>query len=79
MSKGGFNLRKWNSNSKTLVKKIQNCEVDTSQDTNDISIERNVVEEDQSYVQTSFAPTTPDDEVQVKVLGSRWNTETFQL
>ena len=79
MSKGGFNLRKWNSNSKTVLKKIQNCEVDTSQDTNDISIEKNVVEENQSYAKTSFGPTTPDDEVQVKVLGSRWNAETDKL
>ena len=47
MSKGGFNPRKWNSNSKTLLRKVQNCtcEVDTAQDNYDISIERNVVEE----------------------------------
>ena len=78
MSQGGFNLRKWNSNSKPLLKKINEVESDASKPT-DVSIENNVVEEDQSYVKTSLDPRTPEDESHVKVLGTRWNTETDEL
>jgi hypothetical protein len=47
MGQGGFNLRKWNSNSKPLLKKINEVESDASKPT-DVSIENNVVEEDRS-------------------------------
>jgi hypothetical protein len=75
---GGFNLRKWNSNSKPLLKKINEVESHASKPT-DVSIENNVVEEDQSYVKASLDPRTPEDESHVKVLGTRWNTETDEL
>jgi hypothetical protein len=75
MSQGGFNLRKWNSNSKPLLKKINEVESHASKPT-DVSIENNVVEEDQSYVKPSLDPRTPEDESYVKALGTCWNTET---
>ena len=78
MSQGGFNLRKLNSNSKPILKKINEVESDASKPT-DVSIENNVVEEDQSYVKTFLDPRTPEDESHVKVLGTRWNTETDEL
>jgi hypothetical protein len=77
-SQRGFNLRNWNSNSKPLLKKINEVEYDASKP-NDVNIENNVVEEDQSSVKTSLDPRTPEDESQVKVLGTRWNTETDEL
>jgi hypothetical protein len=77
-SQRGFNLRNWNSNSKPLLKKINEVENDASKP-NDVNIENNVVEEDQSSVKTSLDPRTAEDESQVKVLGTRWNTETDEL
>ena len=68
----------WNLNSKPLLKKINEVESDASKPT-DVSIENNVAEEDQSYVKSSLDPRTPEDECQVKVLGTCWNTETDEL
>jgi hypothetical protein len=74
-----FNLRKWKWNAKSLLKKIDQFEVDASKPIANANIENNVAEEDQSYVKTSFDRSTPEDEAHIKVLGSQWNTEADNL
>ncbi|XP_022778398.1 uncharacterized protein LOC111319952, partial [Stylophora pistillata] len=74
MVEGGFNLRKWNSNSRTLLKAIESVENSSEAKSNqDIT-----TEDDESYAKL---PTTPSSsEVKngtiVKVLGLNWDTES---
>jgi hypothetical protein len=76
MSEGGFNLRKWNSNSSTLLESINKCE--THQDTLTQS-ERKVITEDESYTKYTIGPNNTNREKSVKLLGSNWNTHSDEL
>ncbi|XP_044172645.1 uncharacterized protein LOC114972132 [Acropora millepora] len=73
MASGGFNLRKWNTNSQTLLKSIEACE--NSQEQKE-SVDQCTAEDDESYAKSSITPgnsETKNDTV-VKVLGMNWDT-----
>ena len=76
MAAGGFNLRKWHSNSRNLLKYIENCEVSVPHSSQPPMPPNQVeVEDDQSYAKSTI---TGDCENQanstVKVLGLNWDT-----
>ena len=78
MAEGGFNLRKWNSNSRTLVQSINNTEVCTTKSDSE-KITR-VAEEDLSYAKTTVSQeTNVIEDKQAKVLGMIWNFETDEF
>ena len=73
MASGGFNLRKWNSNSQTLLKSIEACERSQEQKG---SVDHATAEDDESYAKSSITlgnSETKNDTV-VKVLGMNWDT-----
>lgn len=73
MASGGFNLRKWNSNSQTLMKSIEACEILQEQKN---AVDHATAEDDESYPKSSITPgnsETKNDTV-VKVLGMNWDT-----
>jgi len=81
MSAGGFNLRKWNSNSQNLVQSINSSEstCTTKQDNEKITNPA-VTEEDLSYAKTTVAQeTSVMEDKQVKILGIIWNFETDEF
>ncbi len=76
-SKGGFNLRKWQSNSCTLLESINQVKSDQQQLTG--PVERKVTLEDEKYAKSTIGPTTATKGKSVKVLGVNWNTGTDEL
>ena len=82
MKQGGFNLRKWQSNSNELMKLINDSEAKTlSNSTNNSKLElenkATFSEDYQSYAKTELGSTTSDDET--KVLGVNWDLESDQF
>ena len=82
MTQDGFNLHKWQSNSKELMKLINDSEAKTlSNSTNNSKLESEnkatFSEDDQSYAKTKLGSTTSDDET--KVLGVNWDPESDQF
>ena len=73
MKDGGFNLRKWLSNSKEVMSEIKAREV---REENKPPMNANTVEDDQSFAKTSLKQTELSDDEGTKVLGLTWNTET---
>ena len=69
MLEGGFNLRKWNSNSSTLVERIVDAE--KKFEDNATVAQKSAMEEDLSYAKTSIGlhPNTTKDKL-IKVLGT---------
>jgi hypothetical protein len=79
MSTGGFNLRKWSSNSDNVVKAIDALESSETMNSSTNS-KPNVVQEDLSYTKSTIArESTVTEPTQVKVLGMAWDTaeDTF--
>jgi len=83
MADGGFNLRKWNSNSPKVMSEISNSErpredsITPSKSWSDVT----VIEDDQSFAKTTTgldSLSTKDDTV-IKVLGLKWNTLSDKL
>ena len=78
MSTGGFNLRKWHSNSRSLMNSINALEdkvVSSSPDN-----QPGIIEEDLSYAKESIAQeSAPANKTQIKVLGKIWHTDTDML
>jgi len=83
MADGGFNLRKWNSNSPKVMSEISNSErpredsITPSKSWSDVT----VIEDDQSFAKTTTgldSLSTKDDTV-IKVLGLKWNTLSDEL
>ena len=72
MQRGGFNLRKWKTNSK-IVQEAINGMNDRANPTTEPGSTKSITEEDESY-----AKTTSENAI-VKVLGSIWNTDTDQF
>lgn len=52
MAEGGFNLRTWNSNSRTLLKAIESVENSSEAESN-----QDITTEDESYVKLSTTPS----------------------
>ena len=76
LSKGGFNLRKWHSNSEELMKSIDPAQKNASLST----INEGVNEDDQSFPKSSIAcECEVQDGTQVKILGSIWDAGTDTL
>ena len=78
MAKGGFNLRKWNSNSSNVVKSIEALE--GKKNLSLISDKSSVSQDDQSFTKSTIAKESLLTEpTQVKVLGMVWDTveDTF--
>ncbi|XP_068741720.1 uncharacterized protein [Montipora capricornis] len=73
MASGGFNLRKWNSNSRNLVKAIEACE---SSQNETRSTDEATAEDDESYAKSSTTPVNSEtkNDTTVKVLGMNWDT-----
>ena len=79
MSTGGFNLRKWSSNSDNVVKAIDALESSETMNSSTNS-KSDVVQEDLSYTKSTIAKeSTVTEPTQVKVLGMAWDTaeDTF--
>ena len=77
MSQGGFNLRKWQSNSCTLLESVNQFESDQHQLTG--PVEGKVILEDETYAKSTIGPTTATEGKSVKVLGVNWNTGSHEL
>ena len=76
MKCGGFNLRKWKSNSKSLTDRMEKCEASTQ---NEIQAnEAIVIEDDHSYVETVVGPQSVDDS-KTKFLGVGWDMKDNKL
>ena len=77
MSEGGFNLRKWNSNSKELLIAIKNLEHEREGSKSKTTETR---QDDESYGKAATTPGNVESSHElVKVLGVTWNTVTDEL
>ena len=76
MSEGGFNLRKWNTNSPVLQESINKCKIHQDSPTQS---EKKVTIEDESYIKSTTGRNNLSNEKSVKVLGSNWNTHSDEL
>ncbi|XP_028417883.1 uncharacterized protein LOC114542562 [Dendronephthya gigantea] len=73
MSSGGFNLRKWSSNSKHLATIIDELEDKRAKDSTNASPK--VVQDDLTFAKSTIAKeSTVEEPTQVKVLGTAWDT-----
>ena len=78
MSTGGFNLRKWHSNSTSLMQSINISEEKVVSSSSEIKA--GIIEEDLSYAKESITrESTPTKKTQNKVLGNIWDTATDML
>lgn len=78
MLKGGFNLRKWNSNSMELIDMINSSEKSRVAESTTKSPE--FTQDDESYAKAMFGSSTDEqDDKLVKVLGMNWNNKTDEL
>ena len=77
MAKGGFNLRKWNSNSASLLQLIDNKEKAMVQPKTEES-NPPIEEEDESFTKSTIGPNQVSDKL-VKTLGVCWNTESDEM
>ena len=77
MRKGGFNLRKWNSNSKEVLQAINASEKPPCEEKFKPA---EFTQEDESYAKATTGPTTDNQESKfVKVLGVNWNIESDEF
>ena len=78
MSEGGFNLRKWKTNSQQLQETISKEESVTKSNSENVSEDNNKTCF-QSNTQVSSSNTSSDDYIFVKVLGMNWNTDSDEV
>ena len=73
MASGGFNPRKWNSNSRNLLKAIEACESSQNQIR---STDEATAEDDESHAKSSNTPINSEtkNDTTVKVLDMNWDT-----
>ena len=76
MTQGGFNLRKWVSNSKQVTAQIS---VNESQQDRLVPNDLKTTEDDQSFAKTSLKQCETMESEENKVLGLTWETETDSL
>ena len=83
MSQGRFNLRKWNSNSPTLLAKIKEAEGQTAPvESSNPSAVATVSEEDESYAKattSSNSTIAEENESYTKLLGIIWDSQSDQF
>ena len=77
MAKGGFNLRKWNSNSASLLQLIDNKENAMVQPKTE-EVYQPIEEEDESFTKSTIGPNQVSDKL-VKTLGVCWDTESDEM
>ncbi|CAB4012094.1 Hypothetical predicted protein, partial [Paramuricea clavata] len=80
MAKGGFNLRKWHSNSPNLLKLIETDETSLHEHSKSAPIV-NTTEDDESYAksQTTIGNFKEENDSTVKVLGLNWDTTSDEI
>ena len=78
MSEGGFNVRKWKTNSQQLQETINKKESVTKSNSQNVSEDNNKTCF-QSTTQVSSSNTSSDDDIFVKVLGMNWNTHSDEV
>ena len=82
MKRGGFNLRKWNTNSRVVLEAINQSNNSAMPPSVNQSMKA-ITEEDESYAKATTGPPIDDegstDNGIVKVLGSIWDTANDQL
>ena len=76
MYKGGFNLRKWNSNSEEVINTINSAEKSRETFT---SKSADFTQDDESYAKSMVGPADNQDGKFVKVLGVNWNTRADEF
>ena len=76
MQKGGFNLRKWRSNSPEVMKEIKKDEDLSS--ANEMN-KKTHIEEDESFAKSTTRQLSNTEQADSKVLGVPWNSETDML
>ncbi|XP_067047620.1 uncharacterized protein [Acropora muricata] len=76
MSKGGFNLRKWNSNSEEVIDMINSAEKSRETFTPK-SVD--FTQDDESFAKSMVGPAVNQDGKFVKVLGVNWNTKADEF
>ena len=90
LAEGGFNLRKFMSNSGQLIERIQQNEAhisapaisannDHMRSPSDLSKEDSVIEEDKTYAKSMLGTTEETSGAEQKVLGVRWNFVSDQF
>ena len=82
MSEGGFNLRKWSTNSRELQRAIAKSESVTTLSNAPKKTHSVNKEDDESYAKsnTGTSAAAPiDEDIFVKVLGMNWNTHTDEI
>ena len=76
ISKGGFNLRKWNSNSEEVIDMINSAEKSRETFTPKSA---DFTQDDESYAKSMVPPAVNQDGKFVKVLGVNWNTKAGEF
>ena len=76
MQEGGFNLRKWLSNSKEVMSQIKSSQSDGE---TKVPNEADITEEDQSFAKTVLNVSETSEGERVKVLGLNWNSDTDNI
>lgn len=79
MKEGGFNLRKWVTNSSELRQHIMENEHSLNTEQNNVDStksEHKVSEDDQSYTKSTLNSIVASNDNVVKVLGVHWDTQT---
>ena len=82
MATGGFNLRKWHSNSDELLAKIESNELGSEKPPDRSFMQPNcqTFEEDECYAKSTTGHNTIDTaDNTVKVLGANWNTRSDEI
>jgi hypothetical protein len=78
MKCGGFNLRKWKSNSKAVSDRIGECETINASKPEHLPEKASVIEDDRTYVETVVGPQAVDEN-KTKILGLSWDTKEDEL
>ena len=79
MARGGFNLRKWTSNSTELLAQIEKSEREMQTPVEDEAISQGICEDDRSYMKSTVGAFTTSSEDKAKILGVNWDTHTDTL
>ena len=76
MKQGGFNLRKWHSNSEELTERIAEFEKQQQCKETDKEV---VLEEDESFAKTTISEPFAQRNTQQKILGLNWDSQEDKL